>query len=524
MAALINVFDRYDNWARRVVVLAQEEARSLNHNYIGTEHILLGLIHEGEGVAAKALESLGISLQAVRQQAEEVIGLGQETPSGQPPFTPRAKRVLLELALHEARQLGHNHIGTEHILLGLIRKDDGVGVQLLVMLGADLSRLRQQVTQEIAERNHVEVHEPGTSQNDSRVWPLLDQCGSDLTEAAQRSVLDPVVGRDREVERVVEVLTRRHRNVPLLIGEPGVGKTAVTTGLAHRVAAGQVPPVLQRQTVRRVNLGALLADPQHRGRDTAVLTTLLDEVRAHGNLVVFLSGALTPLHLPDGTTNALSLCRPLLGSPGVLLVGSCTSSEYERRVLDPAVERMVQPVSIAEPTLEDAIEILKGIRDRLEEHHRVSISDAALVAAASLARDHVPDQQLPRSAIDLLDEASAQVRVREVQRLNIALSSYDAQITEVRQAKEKAIDEQDFEQAYTFREQERALLEARHEAKLSDPQSMNDLPLEIDEADVVSALSVYSGTQHPEPARVTTARRVRPVQAVEHDPFVWSMS
>ncbi|MET4671492.1 MULTISPECIES: Clp protease N-terminal domain-containing protein [unclassified Streptomyces] len=343
MAATINVFDHYDNWARRVVVLAQEEARSLNHNYIGTEHILLGLIHQGEGVAAKALESLGISLQAVRQQAEEVIGLGQETPTGHLPFTPRAKTVLLELSLHEARQLGHTHIGTEHILLGLIRKDDGVGVQLLVMLGADLSRLRQQVIQEIAERNHVVVHEPGTSQNDSRVWPLLDQCGSDLTEAAQRSVLDPVVGRDREVERVVEVLTRRHRNVPLLIGEPGVGKTAVTTGLAHRVAAGQVPPVLQRQTVRTVNLGALLADPQHRGRDTAVLTTLLDEVRAHGTLVVYLSGALTPLHLPDGTTNALSLCRPLLGSPGVLLVGSCTSSEYERRVLDPAVERMVQP-------------------------------------------------------------------------------------------------------------------------------------------------------------------------------------
>ncbi|MEU4921408.1 UvrB/UvrC motif-containing protein [Streptomyces parvus] len=387
-----------------------------------------------------------------------------------------------------------------------------------------MDRVRQRVVQELIESNHVEVHEPGTNQNGSRMWPLLDQCGSDLTEAARRSVLDPVVGRDREIERVVEVLTRRHRNLPLLIGEPGVGKTAVTTGLAHRVAAGQVPPVLQRQTVRTVNLGALLADPQHRGRGTAVLTTLLDEVRAHGTLVLCLSGALTPLHLSDGTTNALTLCRPLLGSPGVLLVGSCTSSEYERRVLDPAVERTVQPVSIAEPTLEEAIEILKSIRNRLEEHHRVSISDAALVAAASLARDHVPDQRLPRSAIDLLDEASAQVRVREVERLNTALSSYDTQIAEVRQAKEAAIDQQDFERARALHDQEKALLRAHRDANRSEPQPMDDLPLEIDESDVVSALSVYSGTQHPEPARTTTARQVRSVQAVEHDPFVWSMS
>ncbi|MFH9478690.1 Clp protease N-terminal domain-containing protein [Streptomyces anulatus] len=523
MAKKEHVFDRYDNRARRAVVLAQEEARRLNHNYIGTEHILLGLIHEGEGVAAKALETLGISLQAVRQQLEEIIGQGQQTPSGHLPFTPRAKKIL-ELSLREALQLGHNYIGTEHILLSLIREGEGVGAQIIVKLGVGLGRVRQRVIQELVESNHVEVHESETSQNDSRMWPLLDQCGSDLTEAARRSVLDPVVGRHREIDRVVEVLTRRHRNVPLLIGEPGVGKTAVTTGLAHRVAAGQVPPVLQRQTVRTVNLGALLVDPQHRGRDTAVLTTLLDEVRAHGTLVVFLSGALTPLHLPDGTINALTLCRPLLGSPGVLLVGSCTSSEYERRVLDPAVERMVQPVPIGEPMLDDAIEILKSVRNRLEEHHGVSISDAALAAAASLARDHVPDQQLPRSAIDLLDEASAQVRVREVQRLNTALSSYDTQIAEVRQAKEEAIDRQDFDRAETLRDQEKALLRTYRDAKSSQSQQMDDLPLEIDEADVVSALSVYSGTQHPEPVRTTTPRQVRSVQAVEHDPFVWSMS
>ncbi|MEL5954321.1 Clp protease N-terminal domain-containing protein [Streptomyces sp. CLV115] len=516
-------FGRFDNGARRAVVLAQNEARMLSHNYIGTEHILLGLVHEGECVAAKALKSLGISPKAVRQVVKEIIGQGQQAPSGHIPFTPRAKRVL-ELSLREALQLGHNYIGTEHILLSLIREGEGVAAQILVKLGADLNRARQQVIQEIVERDHVEAREPETGENDSGTWPLLDQCGSDLTAAARRSVLDPVVGRDREIERVVEILTRRHRNVPLLIGEPGVGKTAVTTGLAHRVAAGQVPSVLQHQTVRTVNLGALLADPQHRGRDAAVLAGLLDEVRAHGALVVFLGGALSPLHLPDGNTNALTLCRSLLGSPGVLLVGSCTSSDYERRVLDPAVDRLMQPLPIAEPTLGDAIEILKSIRDRLEEHHRVSISDAALVAAASLARDHVPDQHLPRSAIDLLDEASAQVRVREVQRLSADLSSYDAQIAEVRQAKLEAIDQQDFERAAGLREREKALIRDRSGAERNALQPSDDLPLEIDEADVVSALSVYSGTQHPEPARTTAARQVRPVRAVEHDPFVWSMS
>lgn len=514
-----DLFERYDDRARRVVVLAQEEARFHNHDYIGTEHLLPGLIHEREGVAAQVLADLGVTLEAVRRQVKEMIGPGDQAPSGYIPFTPRAKTVL-ELALRQALQLGHNHVGTEHILLGLVHERGGTAAEILAELGVGLEGMRHRIIQAIVERNHGETPEPATGRDDSGVWPFLDQCGSDLTEAARRAELDPVVGREGEIERVVEILTRRHRNVPLLIGEPGVGKSAVTTGLAHRVAAGHVPSVLQGRTVRTVNLGALLAHPQHRGRDTAVLTTLLDEVRAHGTLVVFLGGALTPLHLPDGTTSALALCRPLIGSPGVLFVGSCTHTEYERRVLDPAVERTLQPVFVAEPTLDEAIEMLKSNRDRLEEHHRVSITDAALVAAASLARDHVPDQRLPRSAIDLLDEAGAQVRVRAVQRPGTA---YDTQIAEVRRAKEEAIDRQDFDRAMELREKEKALLRARDDAARGESQLVGDL-LEIGEAEVLSALSVYSGTQHPEPARVTAPRRVRPVQAVEHDPFVWSMS
>jgi ATP-dependent Clp protease ATP-binding subunit ClpC len=520
--------DWFDAGARRALVLAQEEARLLHHNYIGVEHLLLGLIHEGEGVAAKALESLGNSLDAVRREVEEIIDRGPQAPSGHIPFTPRAKKVL-ELSLREALQLGHNYIGTEHILLGLIREGEGVAAQVLVKLGADYTRVRQQVLELLVARDLAHADEPEAASTRSRAWPLLDQCGRDLTAAARQSLLDPVVGRDKEIERVVQILTRRHRNVPLLVGEPGAGKTAVAYGLAQSIAAGDVPSVLQRQTVRSLDLGVLFADPQYRGRGADLLTELLGEVRSHGDLVLFLSGALSPLHLPDETTNALTLFRSLLGAPGVLFVGSCTGQEFARRGLEPAVDRLIQPVTVAEPAADDVLEILRSVRGRLEEHHRVSLTDDALKAAASLARDHVPDQQLPGSAIDLLDEASAQVRVREVrtneQRANAALRQYEAKIAGVRQVKEEAIDRQDFEQARAFLDREKALIAERRRAEQSAREPADDLPLEITEADVVNALAVYSGTQSPEPPRATAvARQARPVQPVEHDPYVWSMS
>ncbi|WP_052808616.1 Clp protease N-terminal domain-containing protein [Streptomyces cyaneogriseus] len=519
--------EKFNAGARRTLVLAQEEARLLNHHHIGTEHILLGLIHEGESVATTALESLGISLEALRQQVEESIGRGQQAPSGPIPFTPRAKKVL-ELALREALQLGHSYIGTEHILLGLIREGESVTAQVLVKLGADLNRVRRQVMELLAGRA-PSTGEPVAVGAPPRSWPLLDQCGRDLTAAARQSRLDPVVGRDKEIERVVQILARRHRNVPMLVGEPGVGKTAVAFGLARSIAAGDVPSVLQHQTVRSLDLGALLADPQYRGRGTDLLTELLGEVRSHGDLVLFLGGALSPLHLSDGTTNALTLFRSLLGTPGVLFVGSCTTLEFGRRGLEPAIDRSIQAVPVAEPAADDVLEILKSVRGRLEEHHRVSLTDEALKAAASLARDHVPDQRLPGSAIDLLDEASAQVRVREArtdeQRAHAAVQQYAAQIAEVRQAKEEAIDQQDFERAMTLRVREKALIAERRHAEQSAREPADDLPLEITEADVVNALAVYSGTHSPEPPRATPrARQVRPAQPVEHDPYVWSMS
>ena len=423
------MFERFTDRARRVVVLAQEEARLLNHNYIGTEHILLGLIHEGEGVAAKALESLGISLEAVRSQVEEIIGQGGSSPSGHIPFTPRAKKVL-ELSLREALQLGHNYIGTEHILLGLIREGEGVAAQVLVKLGADLSRVRQQVIQLLSgyqgppgrqgvgrgdrRRRQRQLRE-GAGQAGSLV---LDQFGRNLTQLAREKKLDPVIGRVREIERVMQVLSRRTKNNPVLIGEPGVGKTAIVEGLAQKIVADDVPETLHGKQLYTLDLGALVAGSRYRGDFEERLKKVLKEIRTRGDIILFIDEihTLVGAGAAEGAIDAASILKPMLARGELQTIGATTLDEYRKHLeKDAALERRFQPVKVEEPTVAHTIEILKGLRDRYEAHHRVTITDQALVAAANLADRYISDRHLPDKAIDLIDEAGSRLRIKRME-------------------------------------------------------------------------------------------------------------
>nr|MCU0283025.1 AAA family ATPase [Candidatus Nanopelagicales bacterium] len=446
------MFERFTDRARRVVVLAQEEARMLNHNYIGTEHILLGLIHEGEGVAAKALESLGISLDAVRQQVEEIIGQGQQAPSGHIPFTPRAKKVL-ELSLREALQLGHNYIGTEHILLGLIREGEGVAAQVLVKLGADLNKVRQQVIQLLSGYQGKEPAAAGAGAGPQEGTPsgslVLDQFGRNLTKDARESKLDPVIGREKEIERVMQVLSRRTKNNPVLIGEPGVGKTAVVEGLAQMIVRGEVPETLKDKHLYTLDLGALVAGSRYRGDFEERLKKVLKEIKTRGDIILFIDEmhTLVGAGAAEGAIDAASILKPMLARGELQTIGATTLDEYRKYVeKDAALERRFQPIQVMAPTVPHTIEILKGLRDRYEAHHRVSITDAALAAAARLSDRYISDRQLPDKAIDLIDEAGSRLRIRRMT-APPDLREFDERIATVRREKESAIDAQDFEKA-----------------------------------------------------------------------------
>ncbi|MFL6171348.1 MAG: Clp protease N-terminal domain-containing protein, partial [Marmoricola sp.] len=372
------MFERFTDRARRVVVLAQEEARMLSHNYIGTEHILLGLIHEGDGIAAKALESLGISLEGVRAQVEEIIGQGQQAPSGHIPFTPRAKKVL-ELSLREALQLGHNYIGTEHILLGLIREGEGVAAQVLQKLGADLNRVRQQVIQLLSGYQGKEAQAAGTAPEAAPSSSLvLDQFGRNYTQAAKEGKLDPVIGREKEIERVMQVLSRRTKNNPVLIGEPGVGKTACVEGLAQAIVRGDVPETLKDKQIYSLDLGALVAGSRYRGDFEERLKKVLKEIKTRGDIILFIDElhTLVGAGAAEGAIDAASILKPMLARGELQTIGATTLDEYRKHVeKDPALERRFQPIQVQEPSLAHTIEILKGLRDRYEAHHRVSITD-----------------------------------------------------------------------------------------------------------------------------------------------------
>ena len=490
------MFERFTDRARRVVVLAQEEARMLNHNYIGTEHILLGLIHEGEGVAAKALESLGISLEAVRSQVEEIIGQGQQAPSGHIPFTPRAKKVL-ELSLREALQLGHNYIGTEHILLGLIREGEGVAAQVLVKLGADLNRVRQQVIQLLSGYQGKEPAAAGAgpSEGTPSTSLVLDQFGRNLTQAARESKLDPVIGREREIERVMQVLSRRTKNNPVLIGEPGVGKTAIVEGLAQDIVRGEVPETLKDKQLYTLDLGALVAGSRYRGDFEERLKKVLKEIRTRGDIILFIDElhTLVGAGAAEGAIDAASILKPMLARGELQTIGATTLDEYRKYVeKDAALERRFAPIQVQAPDVAHTVLILRGLRDRYESHHRVSITDGALEAAARLSDRYISDRQLPDKAIDLIDEAGSRLRIRRMT-APPDLREFDDRIADVRKEKESAIDAQDFEKAASLRDVEKNLISEKGEREREWKAGDLDVVAEVDERLIAEVLALMTG-------------------------------
>tara|TARA_B100001094_G_scaffold67749_1_gene63950 strand:- start:42652 stop:45183 length:2532 start_codon:yes stop_codon:yes gene_type:complete len=501
------LFERFTDRARRVVVLAQEEARLLNHNYIGTEHILLGLIHEGEGVAAKALESLGISLEAVREQVEEIIGQGGSSPSGHIPFTPRAKKVL-ELSLREALQLGHNYIGTEHILLGLIREGEGVAAQVLTKLGADLSRVRQQVIQLLSgysgsgdqeqeggrkgERASAGTGGRGGDPNSSMV---LDQFGRNLTQLAKEKKLDPVIGRSREAERVMQVLSRRTKNNPVLVGEPGVGKTAIVEGLARSIATNDVPEPLRGKQLYTLDLGALVAGSRYRGDFEERLKKVLKEIKTRGDIILFIDElhTLVGAGAAEGAIDAASILKPMLARGELQTIGATTLDEYRKHLeKDAALERRFQKIIVDEPSVSHTIEILKGLRDRYEEHHKVTITDQALVAAANLADRYISDRHLPDKAIDLIDEAGSRLRLKRME-TPPDFKEIENELAIVTGEKKAAVESQDFEEAGRLRDKEKELLNKKEAMENEMKDSGVDFFDEVDEEAIAEVLSVWTG-------------------------------
>ncbi len=453
------MFEKFTDKARRVVVLAQEEAKLLNHNYIGTEHILLGLIHEGEGVAAKALEALGINLEQVREQVQDIIGQGQQAPSGHIPFTPRAKKVL-ELSLREALQLGHSYIGTEHLLLGLIREGEGVAAQVLTKLGADTNKVRQQVIQLLSGYQGKETVSVGGEVNPPQKGSqVLDQYGRNLTQAAAEGKLDPVVGREREIERVMQILSRRTKNNPILIGEPGVGKTAVVEGLAQAIVSGNVPETLRGKQLYTLDMGSLIAGSRYRGDFEERLKKVTKEIRTRGDIITFIDEihTLVGAGAAEGAIDAASILKPMLARGELQTIGATTLDEYRKHFeKDAALVRRFQSVQVAEPTPAMAINILKGLRDRYEAHHKVSITDGAIVAAVAMSDRYVTDRFLPDKAIDLIDEAGARVRLSFLSSPP-ELREMEDKVAAVKAAKEQAIADQDFELAAAKRDEEKKL-------------------------------------------------------------------
>jgi len=457
------MFERFTERARRVIILAQEEAKRLNHSAVGTEHILLGIIREGEGVASKVLESLNINPERVRAEIESAIGRGERTPYEEVAFTPRAKKVL-ELALDEARRLGHNYIGTEHLLLGLIREGEGVAARVLEAMGADLERVRSQVVYLLGEEGTASY----TKQ--SSKTPTLDEFGRDLTKLARENKLDPVIGREREIERVIQVLSRRTKNNPALIGEPGVGKTAITEGLAQRIVRGDVPEILRSKRVVQLDLAALVAGTKYRGEFEERMKKVMEEIRkAQGEVILFVDElhTLVGAGAAEGAIDASNILKPSLARGELQCIGATTLDEYRKYVeRDAALERRFAPILVSEPSVEQTVEILRGLRDRYEVHHGVKISDDALAAAATLADKYISDRFLPDKAIDLMDEAASKIRLQASflpQEVRQAMEKAER----ARREKEEAIKGQDFEKAAGLRDKEKVLRQKLEELESS---------------------------------------------------------
>jgi len=489
------VFERFTERARQVVVLAQDEARALKHNYIGTEHILLGLLREEEGLAARVLESLDITVEEVRAQVARIVGQGDEVTTGQIPFTPRAKKVL-ELALREALSLGHNYIGTEHILLGLVRENEGVAARILLDFDADADKIRNEIIRMLSgpgRRQQGGGAAPGEKSKSSK---LLDQFGRNFTKQAGEGKLDPVVGRQTEIERIMQILSRRQKNNPVLIGEPGVGKTAVVEGLAQRIATGQVPELLKGKQIYSLDLAALVAGSKYRGEFEERLKKVMKEIQQRGDIILFIDELhnLVGAGAAEGAIDAASILKPALARGELQTIGATTLDEYRKYLeRDAALERRFQQIRVDEPSVDDTVQILRGLRDRYEAHHRVKISDEALFAAASLADRYIQDRHLPDKAIDLIDEAGSRMRIRSMS-APPRYRELEDEIEKVRKDKEDAIENQEFEKAASLRDKERKLTQKKRELEENWRQNEADGEQpEVGEEEIADIVSMWTG-------------------------------
>jgi ATP-dependent Clp protease ATP-binding subunit ClpC len=488
------VFERFTERARQVVVLAQEEARTLKHNYIGTEHILLGLLREEEGLAARVLESLDITVERVRAQVVRIVGSGEEVTSGQIPFTPRAKKVL-ELALREALSLGHNYIGTEHILLGLVRENEGVAARILLDFDADSEKIRNEVIRMLSgpggRRQGAGVG-GGEGKKSSK---LLDQFGRNLTKLASEGKLDPTIGRETEIERIMQILSRRQKNNPVLLGEPGVGKTAIVEGLASRIVRGEIPELLRNKQIYTLDLAALVAGSKYRGEFEERLKKVMKEITQRGDIILFIDELhnLVGAGAAEGAIDAASILKPALARGEIQTIGATTLDEYRKYLeRDSALERRFQQIKVDQPSIPDTVSILEGLRERYEDHHRVKITDDALSAAAELADRYISDRFLPDKAIDLIDEAASRIRIRSMSQPPV-YRELEEDIEETRRAKEAAIEAQEFEKAANLRDKERQLTNRKHELEDEWESGEGGERPEVGEEEIADIVSMWTG-------------------------------
>jgi ATP-dependent Clp protease ATP-binding subunit ClpC len=489
------VFERFTERARQVVVLAQDEARALKHNYIGTEHILLGLLREEEGLAARVLESLDITVEEVRAQVARIVGQGDEVTTGQIPFTPRAKKVL-ELALREALSLGHNYIGTEHILLGLVRENEGVAARILLDFDADAEKIRNEIIRMLSGPGRRQQGQGGAPGEKSKSSKLLDQFGRNLTKLAAESKLDPVVGRQTEIERVMQILSRRTKNNPVLIGEPGVGKTAVVEGLAARISGNQVPELLKGKQIYTLDLAALVAGSKYRGEFEERLKKVMKEITQRGDIILFIDELhnLVGAGAAEGAIDAASILKPALARGELQTIGATTLDEYRKYLeRDAALERRFQQIRVDEPSVDDTVQILRGLRDRYEAHHRCKISDEALGAAAVLSDRYIQDRHLPDKAIDLIDEAASRMRIKTMS-APPRYRELEDEIEKVRKDKESSIEAQEFEKAAALRDKERKLTQKKRELEENwRAEEGNGEQPEIGEEEIADIVSMWTG-------------------------------